>query len=567
MGRRQFLGSVAGAALSGLGSASQTAIASQAHALAAGKELSADLVIVGGSLGGCAAAIAALRNGLRVVMTEEFRWIGGQLTSQAVPPDENRWIETNGSNQSYRDLRTRIRNYYRRNYPLTESARRKENLNPGNGSVSRLCHEPKVTLAVLRDWLAPYESSGQLTLMTEAIPIQADTDGDRIRSVTIQFSKTEQTLELTAPYFIDATELGDLLPLTKTEFVTGAEAQSETGELHAAAEADPDNHQAFTVCFPMEYRAGEEHLIEEPASYQFWKSFIPELSPPWPGKLFDLTYTHPRSLEPRQLGFNPAGGKYDGVLNLWLYRRIADQKNFQPGTYPGDISLVNWPQNDYLLGNLVGVTDDEKTRHVQQARELSLSLFYWLQTEVPRADGGQGWPGLRLRGDLVGTADGMAMAPYVRESRRIKALFTVLEEHVGREQRAQITGAAAGELQAAPFDDSVGIGSYAIDLHPSTGGDNYIDFLALPFQVPLRSLIPQRMENLLAGCKNLGVTHLTQGCYRLHPVEWGIGEAAGCVVAEALQKNRSPRAIADNKSHLQDFQQALLNQGVALNWK
>ena len=53
------------------------------------KELAADLVILGGGLGGCAAALAAARNGLRVILTEETDWIGGQLTAQAVPPDEN----------------------------------------------------------------------------------------------------------------------------------------------------------------------------------------------------------------------------------------------------------------------------------------------------------------------------------------------------------------------------------------------------------------------------------------------------------------------------------------------
>ena len=30
---------------------------------------------------------------------------------------------------------------------------------------------------------------------------------------------------LSAPYFVDATELGDLLPLTGTEFVTGTESR------------------------------------------------------------------------------------------------------------------------------------------------------------------------------------------------------------------------------------------------------------------------------------------------------------------------------------------------------
>lgn len=60
------------------------------------KELAADIVIIGGGLGGCAAAMAACRNGLRAILTEETDWIGGQLSQQGVPPDEHQWIETNG---------------------------------------------------------------------------------------------------------------------------------------------------------------------------------------------------------------------------------------------------------------------------------------------------------------------------------------------------------------------------------------------------------------------------------------------------------------------------------------
>src|SRR5690606_20234086 len=151
----------------------------------------------------------------------------------------------------------------------------------------------------------------------------------------------------------------------------------------------------------------------------------------------------------------------------------ADPENFLPGTYPGGISLINWPQNDYLLGNLVGVAPEEAETHVNRAKQLSLSLLYWLQTECPRPDGGTGWPGLRLRPDLLGTRDGVGKYPYIRESRRIEAEFTILEQHVGTEARRAAAGSAT--VEAEPFDDSVGIGSYRIDLHPSTGGDNYID--------------------------------------------------------------------------------------------
>ena len=86
-------------------------------------ELNSDVLVVGGGLGGVAAALAAARHGSRVILTEQHRWLGGQLTSQAVPPDEHRWVEQFGITRSYRELRDRIRDYYRQNYPLTDRAR------------------------------------------------------------------------------------------------------------------------------------------------------------------------------------------------------------------------------------------------------------------------------------------------------------------------------------------------------------------------------------------------------------------------------------------------------------
>lgn len=528
-------------------------------------ELSADVVIAGGGLGGCAAALAALRNNLDVILTEETDWIGGQITQQGVPPDEHRWIETHGATQLYRDFRSAVREYYIRNYPLTEAARARENLNPGDGTVSRLCHEPRVALAVLQDMLAPYISSRKLMLLLEHRITGADVTGDKVRALKAVHNRSGKEVVLSAPYFVDATELGDLLPLTGTEYVTGTESRRETGELHAPEKGNPDNHQAFTVCFAMDYAPGTDNIMDKPDAYDFWRSFVPKMTPPWPGKLLDLTYTHPSTLKPKVLGFHPEGIPTGDTLNLWNYRRIINKNNFKPGTYPGDITIVNWPQNDYFLGNLIGVSDKEFKKHIERGKQLSLSLLYWLQTEVPRPDGGQGWPGLRLRGDIMGTEDGLAKYPYVRESRRIKAAFTVLEEHVGAENRALVTGKKSGNT-AADFYDSVGVGYYHIDLHPSSRGDNYIDFGSLPFQIPLGSLLPKRMENLLPANKNIGTTHITNGCYRLHPVEWSIGESVGLLVAYALNKKVSPRAVREKQQILEEFQQLIRSQGIETHW-
>ena len=128
------------------------------------------------------------------------------------------------------------------------------------------------------------------------------------------------------------------------------------------------------------------------------------------------------------------------------------------------------------------------------------------------------------------------------------------------------TGAKREEVEAAEFKDSVGIGSYRIDLHPSTGGDNYVDISSLPFQIPLGALLPRRVENLLPACKNLGVTHITNGCYRLHPVEWNIGEAAGALAAHSITTGQAPRKIRNTEKLLADFQSNLTAQGFELAW-
>jgi len=531
------------------------------------RELRFDVAVIGGGVGGCAAALAACRAGMRVVMTEETAWIGGQLTSQGVPPDEHPWIEQFGGTQSYRVYRNAVRQYYRDHYPLTPEVRGNTQLNPGGGSVSRLTHEPRVSLAVLEAMLAPYASGGKLVVLLRHRALRADVQGAILRSVTVQGeSGTERTLH--ADYFIDGTEQGDLLPLSKTEYVTGFESKKQTGELHAPDAPQPQNIQSFTVCFAADHLAGEDHTLDKPAEYAFWRDYMPVLKPVnWPDKLLSWSMSNPQTLQKRAVYFDPdLGVPARPGLNLFLYRRIANKRFHAPGAFASDITLVNWPQNDYWLGNIHEVSEEEAARHLKRAKQLSLSLLYWIQTEAPRPDGGVGWKGLRLRGDVMGSEDGLALYPYIRESRRIQAEFTVVEEHVGTDARMKVTGKPREDVTAEPFADSVGVGSYRIDLHPSSGGDNYIDVSSLPFQIPLGALIPKRMENLIPACKNLGVTHITNGCYRLHPVEWNIGEAAGALAAHAVMTREKPRGIRADVKKLAAFQQTLVAQGFELSW-
>src|SRR5262249_56446867 len=176
-------------------------------------ELRTDILIVGGGVGGVAAAYAALRLGKHVILTEETDWLGGQLTAQAVPPDENAWIEQTGCTASYRQFRQNVRDYYKRYYPLRPEVREQVEFNPGAGTVSRLCHEPRVALAVLEGMLAPYQASRQLLVLFHYCPIAVEIDADTVRAVTFKSEVTAERIVVTAPFVLDATELGDLLPL------------------------------------------------------------------------------------------------------------------------------------------------------------------------------------------------------------------------------------------------------------------------------------------------------------------------------------------------------------------
>lgn len=527
-------------------------------------ENQADILIVGGGLGGVAAALAALKLGWRVILTEETDWLGGQLTAQAVPPDENPWIESVGGSNSYQSLREGIRAYYRQHYPLLPEARQIVHLNPGNGNVSALCHEPRVALAVLEAMLQPYRAGCQLIVLMRHRPVAVETSGDRLQAVTLRSADSGERITIQAPYILDATEMGNLLELGQVEQVIGAESQAQTGEPHALpGDPDPLDQQSVTWCFAVDHEEGGDFTIPVPDGYDQWRTMKLDF---WPNQQLSWEDFDPETLEVRYRSIfasrDTASGRNHGTF--WEYRRIFHKDYYPAGRYPSDITLVNWPQNDYWIGPLVGVSEEARQRHLKGAKDLSLALLYWMQTEAPRPDGGTGYPGLRIRPDIVGTADGLAKHVYIRESRRIQAQFTVLEQHVGVQARRHLAG--PGQLGAEIFSDSVGIGSYRIDLHPSTGRRNYVDISSYPFQIPLGALIPVRVRNLLPACKNLGVTHITNGCYRLHPVEWSIGEAAGALAAFCLQNQLEPAQVRSNPDLLRDFQALMVRLGARLAW-
>ena len=147
---------------------------------------------------------------------------------------------------------------------------------------------------------------------------------------------------------------------------------------------------------------------------------------------------------------------------------------------------------DYFEGPIIDVPEDDRPAHLRgRGRAVLLGLLLAADRGAARRRR-QGFPGLRLRGDVTGTEHGLAMAPYIRESRRIRAVTT-------RRRAGPVAARCAATQGAVNYRDSVGVGMYRIDLHPSTGGDNYIDVASLPVRDPARRAAAAADEEPAAG--------------------------------------------------------------------
>lgn len=506
-------------------------------------EISCDVLVVGAGLGGAAAALRAARLGRHVCLVEETGWPGGQMSTQGVSAlDEHRYIESFGGTGAYYEFRNGIRNYYRKRYALAPPAVHDPLLNPGNAWVSRLSFEPRAGAAVIAAMLAGPHGSGGLQVFYHTRAVSASLDGGRIASVLAR-REDGVLLRFRPAYVLDATDLGDMFVLTGTAYALGAEARAETAEPSAPERADSGCVQDFTFPFAVEFCPGEDHTIDRPEGYEENRDRQP----------YTLVYKPRDRKAPAYRMFETAPGTHGP---FWTYRRALDARNFADPAVPRDISIINWTANDFRGGTVVDRSADDQARLYRQARLLSLGFLYWLQTEAPRDDGGKGYPELRLCPEVMGSPDGLSQVPYVREGRRLRALSTILEQ--------DISAASQPASRAARCPESVGIGFYPIDLHRA--GTEATMIPTRPFQIPLGAVIPTRTINLLAAAKNIGTTHLTNGAYRLHPVEWAVGEAASTVAVFCLSHDLPPREVLARPDLVRQLQILLLDQAIPLYW-
>ncbi len=532
-----------------------------------GQTLSVPILVVGGSTAAYAATLGALQSGEQVCWVLPRTVLGGQFTAQAlsasddapvmapkslIPADQrdpNRLDngEFFGLSRSQKGARDRMRSLQ----PVTDEIL----YNPGGGWVSHFAVTPLTAAIALNEQLVPYLEQGQLTLIGNAEPtavLQSETPGKyrRVTGVNFQQPRTGLAFTVTGAVVIEATDLGDLLALGNIESRVGQEARSETGEAILPETAYPDCQQSFTYCVVVENRRiRDSEGIQPPPDYG---------TAPW--------------LQPQEFTgtfwVNGEGRPFFSGSGMFRYRRLARSGN-DSQVRPGDVTVLNWGTsplaangplgcgNDYKFGALTGVTFAERQQHLTRARDRAQAYLYFLQTH----DG----PSLSGRGDLTWTSDGIALDPYIREARRGIALTTVCHEHVAA---AFFPEASRGHT----FADSVGIGHYHyLDFHPNDAA-GHVDLgtssnhRCLPFTLPLGALVPLRTEGLILSAKSIGTTHITNAAYRMHPVEWAIGEAGGHLAAFALKQGVPVREVAQDNRLTRQLQGQLARWGIPLVW-
>lgn len=497
------------------------------------EEVSCDIVVAGAGMGGVGAALTLAARGHSVCLTEETSWVGGQATAGGVSAlDENRFIEFSGGTRSYMRFRSGIREWYRSNRQLSARGREWENFNPGSCYVSPLCFEPEVGVTVLDRML----DHPKIRILRRTAVIALDRQGSRIVSALVWQFDRRAALRLRTRFVLDATEMGDLLPLAKLPYVVGSEAKSDTGEPDAA---DAPNHacvQSFTYPFVIERAAQPAPPATKPPDYDaivqrqgftFRMNYPTELG--WKG-----------IVEYRMYGEDPPVPNNMSPGPFFPWRRLLDARNFSAGVQH-DIALMNWPRQDYAAESPLDQEPGKLAQIFQRAKQTSQAFLVWLQAQAPE---------LTLRIDQMGTADGMSKYPYIRESRRMIARTRVTEQDIVEDYQPG--------PRAKWFADSIGTGFYMVDIHPCGANERGRMRMPRPFQIPMSALLPKEQINFLPAGKNLGVTHLTNGAFRLHPIEWNVGEAAATIAALWLERGAEPAPA--------QVQKELAKAGVQMVW-
>ncbi len=565
------------------------------------------VVVVGGSLGGVAAAGHAMASGATTCLIEVAPWLGGQISSQGVSAlDESlRMRQANNLSPSWQRFRQLIKQQVV-NLPAwipNGSARSVADIN--SCWVGTLCFPPEAGAKAAEQFLTdtnPSAPASRWAEMTAFKGAEFDATGRRITAVygvrripkdpgyqplgrlsaelaewyswspTAEFDRVPVKLQPPPGQpmiVIDATDTGELVAWAKVPYRLGSESKATTGEPNAAAFDNPGCTQAFTYPFALGiHDDGGDSLAA-----------LARLSP---------TY----GLHEHQASFDLEGFPFFAGKSVFHYRRIVSQNRGNPYTSApaaGDISMINWNRgNDWnwmdppLLLNAAELEAAGQHQNwmgglspsaLKFGEENALMFARWLL----ETQSGPNYPLAYLYGaeSPMGTLSGLSMVPYFREGRRIvgRAAYGQ-DEFMIRESDLRYD--FPGQRDFSPT--TVGLTHYAIDIH----GCRYRNWLpsgeavtapaqepkVKPVQLPLESLIPQGVDNLLIGGKPIAVTHIANASTRIHYGEWQVGAAAGVtagwLVSAGVPVN-DPVAVIPSGS-MGALQEVMRLQGLKTHW-
>lgn len=566
-----------------------------------------EVAVVGGTLGGVAAAAQAMQSGAQTCLIELTPWLGGQISSQAVSAiDESRAMQlANNFGQTWKDFKQLIKDQ-----PVTPPAwagltspQTAAALN--SCWVGNLCFLPQVGAVASEQWLEQAKAAAPNSRWQTSTAFKGadfDPTGRQIEAIYAvkrqprrpdyvplgrpsqelpswySWSSDEQfekvPIRLQAPpgkhlLVIDATDTGELIGWAGIPYRLGSEARTTTSEYFASEKDNPDCTQAFTYPFALAV------LNDQGASYSSLAQIKPDYSREEHRKDYDLQ------------GFP----MFEGA-SVFNYRRIlsteaGDPRQGKPA--PGDISMINWNRgNDWTLMDPPLVLNEKQIaangQHenwmgglslsaLRHAEEHALLFAEWLIET-------QSSPQLPLtyltgKDSPMATVSGLSMFPYIREGRRIlgraaygQAEFMMREPDLRNDMRG------GRDLQPT----TVAMTHYGIDMH----GCRYRDWsesweassapvrdesLIKPIYIPLEALVPQEIDNLLIGGKSIAASHIVNGATRVHYGEWVVGSAAGATAAWLTKQHpdRLPTEITGMKL-TPELQAYLRQQGLRLEW-
>lgn len=556
-----------------------------------------DIVIYGGSFSAPSAAFQAARMNpdARILLAEPMDWLGGQATSQGVSAIDNAWHNPGASL-----MRNEPHKYYPADYlNFLQRIKTAPVFAPGEGYggdgacwVSREAFDPRTAAWVLDQMAGEYPNLTVMKLtVVRDVATTPVTDaagaGARITEITLlqrtprpgykpldkflseeipdwynpadsaDFLKVLHRVVARDPQkglvVIDASELADVIVLSGATYTVGRELTTERiAEDGTLPAHDEDGSQSFVFPFCM---TGTTTPTSED-----------ELKQPFA----DFADYYQQQLT----GFFSLGSHT--WVRVWTYRRLKNVGTpYDTNTANlGDVTMQNWyPGNDYPYGTLYKNLADTAAERadwrggvnladIAQAEKHAIAFYFYMKAYATRTLDTR-----YLHGDdslnMMDTKHGLAKFPYIRCTRRIIGLsnYRLTERYFVSTDDPNYTAGASFR-----YYDSVGIGNYAEDVHPtriSTGISPNIHRPA-PFYIPYRSLGSVNIRNLLTGGKTIATTFLTNSAYRLHPIEWAIGSAAGGAAALMQRDDLSNYDLLD-LPRLRELQTAV-NANSPISW-